>query len=85
MARPCCTQVYSQKQSDGAAAIASGDQNNADSEEFHSSDPARTTAEFLSGLWALIARGNTMVRGVRYRSEGFSRSHEFSFLTALAF
>ena len=29
-----------------------------------SSDPARTTPEFLAGLWRLIAKGNTMVRGV---------------------
>jgi len=28
-----------------------------------SSDPARTTPEFLAGLWRLIAKGNTMVRG----------------------
>lgn len=33
-------------------------------EEFHPIDPARTTTEFLAGLWQLIAKGNTMVRGV---------------------
>lgn len=27
-------------------------------------DQANTTAQFLSGLWQLIARGNTMVKGV---------------------
>ena len=33
-----------------------------DDEEFHPSDPARTTPQFLSGLWQLIARGNNLVR-----------------------
>lgn len=28
------------------------------------SDPAKTTPQFLSALWHLIAKGNTMVRGV---------------------
>lgn len=28
------------------------------------SDPASTTPQFLSGLWQLIAKGNSMVRGV---------------------
>jgi hypothetical protein len=37
---------------------------NSDGGEFHPSDPARTTPQFLTGLWQLIARGNTMVRGV---------------------
>jgi hypothetical protein len=27
-------------------------------------DPAKTTAQFLAGLWKLIAKGNDMVRGV---------------------
>lgn len=33
-------------------------------EEFHPCDSAETTTQFLQGLWQLIARGNTMVRGV---------------------
>jgi hypothetical protein len=32
--------------------------------ELHPSDPAKTTSQFLTGLWHLIARGNNMVRGV---------------------
>lgn len=35
-----------------------------DESKTFSSDPARTTPEFLAGLWRLIAKGNTMVRGV---------------------
>jgi hypothetical protein len=38
-----------------------------DDGELHPSDPARTTSQFLSGLWHLIARGNNMVRGVSSR------------------
>jgi hypothetical protein len=34
------------------------------SEDLFPSDPAKTTPEFLAGLWNLIAKGNTMVRGV---------------------
>jgi hypothetical protein len=29
------------------------------------SNPAKTTTEFLAGLWELIAQANPMVRGVR--------------------
>lgn len=35
-----------------------------DDGDFHPSDSAVTTPEFLAGLWQLIARGNDMVRGV---------------------
>jgi hypothetical protein len=35
-----------------------------DDGEMHPSNPGRTTSQFLSGLWHLIARGNTLVRGV---------------------
>lgn len=47
---------------DEAASAAAAD----DDEEFHPSDPARTTTQFLSGLWQLIARGNNLVRGESY-------------------
>lgn len=48
---------------EAAAAAAAADD---DDEEFHPSDPARTTTQFLSGLWQLIARGNNLVRGESY-------------------
>ena len=38
--------------------------NEGDDVDFHPSDDAKTTPEFLAGLWQLIARGNHMIRGV---------------------
>ena len=55
-----------------------------DDEEWHQVDSASTTPQFLSGLWQLIARGNSMIKGVSTavnqssHSAGFS-SHVFSY------
>lgn len=40
--------------------------------DLHPSDDAKTTPEFLAGLWQLIAKGNHMVRGVSINSKGSS-------------
>jgi hypothetical protein len=39
-----------------------------ESEDLYLDDDASTTSQFLSGLWQLIAKGNTMVRGVSFSS-----------------
>jgi hypothetical protein len=49
------------KEDESASAAAAADEGD---DEFHQSDPAHTTTQFLSGLWHLIAHGNTLVRGV---------------------
>jgi hypothetical protein len=38
------------------------------SEDLYLADDASTTSQFLAGLWQLIAKGNTMVRGVSFSS-----------------
>jgi hypothetical protein len=47
-----------------AADAAAAENKNEDDETEIPSDQARTTTEFLAGLWKLIAKGNDMVRGV---------------------
>ena len=48
-----------------ASASSSDETASEDDEEFHPSDQAETTIQFLAGLWQLIAQGNSLVRGVR--------------------
>jgi hypothetical protein len=38
--------------------------NDDEEDELTPSDPAKTTTQFLAGIWQLIAQGNHMVRGV---------------------
>ena len=35
-------------------------------EDAFQTDPAKTTPEFIAGLWKLIAKGNHMVKGVSF-------------------
>lgn len=56
--------MVSQKQMSTDGDSSSTSSTPADEEEFHPTDPAETTTQFLSGLWSLIAQGNTLVRGV---------------------
>ena len=58
------TSSTSRKQQRGALFAASA-ADNADKTKTIPSDPAKTTPQFLTGLWKLIARGNHMVKGVR--------------------
>jgi hypothetical protein len=57
------TRLYADVKTD-AAADAAAENKNEDDETEIPSDQARTTTEFLAGLWRLIAKGNDMVRGV---------------------
>jgi len=57
------TRLYADVKTDAAAAAAAENKNEDDETEIPS-DQARTTTEFLAGLWKLIAKGNDMVRGV---------------------
>ena len=45
-------------------------------DEFHQSNPAGTTPQFLSGLWQLIAQGNTLVRGVSSVTDKITERNE---------
>lgn len=68
--------------SSASAAAAADEEEGEKEEEFHPSNPARTTTQFLSGLWQLIAQGNNLVRGVSVKEK---RSWMLLFDTRLTF
>jgi hypothetical protein len=76
------TKMSSAEDESSASASAAAEEDDDDDGEFHSSDPARTTIQFLSGLWQLIARGNTLVRGV---SVTWQKADCFLFLSLSSF
>jgi hypothetical protein len=78
------SKLYSALSGDADVEASQSDAN--DDGDFHPSDAAVTTPEFLAGLWQLISRGNNMVRGVstvvKYKYVFYIDSHIPSFFHA---